>query len=327
LLVGGLGVAVAGCEELYKDRNLFASSEAKKEPTIFRAETVKPKTQTVIPKEVTVRPKTITIKPKAKAAKPFKAPFFTAGDTVGERELMGGPLSISVFGKYFISGSSLVVSIDAGKLSRAFYSRMLALRPYHPNDAYVWAEGTGRLVYDTNLKTLSQTVTIGQDSPAVDEYQSGDEIQVALLEVPRRSTEPIKFLSTKRMIYYPNSSGPQALLVSDQIDNLGDRITIILPANAARAFPGIETAVLRAELGDKEVGIRLKVNREKLPRKYPANRRVKHIFTVMLASNDDQNKWVKAHTIPRKVNITIVDRHGQRMPELDNQLTIRGTTY
>ena len=36
LLVSGLGISVAGCEELYKDRNLFAASEPKKEPVTFR---------------------------------------------------------------------------------------------------------------------------------------------------------------------------------------------------------------------------------------------------------------------------------------------------
>ncbi len=320
LLVGGLGVAVAGCEELYKDRNLFAASEPKKE-------TIKPKKETIKPKTEAIRPTTEAVRPRAKAAKPARDPFFTAGDTVGDKELMGGPLNISVFGTYFISGSPLVVSIDAGKLSRAFYSRMLALRPYHPSDAYVWAEGTGRPVYDINLNILSQTVTIGRDSPAADEYQDGEEIEAALFEVPRRNTEPIKFVSTKRMIYYADSSGPLALLVSGDIDNLGDRITIALPANASRAFPGIGTAVLSAEFDDKTVGIKLKVTRETLPRKYPANRRVKHIFTVMLASQDDQKKWQKAHMIPRRVNLTIVGRHGRRMPEIDKKLTIRGTTY
>ena len=334
LLVGGLGVAVAGCEELYKDRNLFAASEPKKEPIIFKTEAVKhktesirPKKETVRPKKETVRPKKEAVRPKAKAAKPVRDPFVTAGDTFGKREMMGGRLSIAVPRTYFISGSPLVVSIDAGKLSRAFYSRMLALRPYHPIDEYVWTEGTGRPVHDINLNTLSQTVTIGKDSPAADEYQDGEEIEAALFEVPRRNTEPLKFVSTKRMIYYADSSGPQALLVSDQIDNLGDGITIALPANAARAFPGIETAVLRAELDDKTVGIKLKVTRETLPRKYPANTRAKQIFTVILASQDDQKKWQKAHVISRGVNLTIVGRHGRRMPEIDKKLTIRGTTY
>ena len=53
LLVGGLGIAVAGCEALYKDRNLFATSQ--------------PKTEAVEPKTETIKPKTEPIKPKTEA--------------------------------------------------------------------------------------------------------------------------------------------------------------------------------------------------------------------------------------------------------------------
>ena len=327
LLVGGLGISVAGCEEFYKDRNLVASSEPKKAPVIAKAETVKPETVAVRPKTATARPRATAVRPRAEVAQPARAPFAAAGDTSGEQEIIGDALNISTFGKYFVSGSPLIVRITSGKLSSAFYSQSLAMRPYHPRHSYLWATGTGRLVYDANLKTLTQTVNIGKDSPAKDEYQKGDVIQVALLEVPRKNTEPIKFISTKRMVYYEDRSGPQALLVSDQIDNLGDRITIILPANAARAFPGIETAVLRIELEDRPAGIKLKVNRETMPKKFPANRRVKYTFTIIPASELDQKKWEKAHTIPRKMNIRLVGRHGQRMPKIDRQLTIRGTTY
>ena len=42
LLVSGLGISVAGCEELYKDRNLFADSQPKKEA-------VKPITEVEVP--------------------------------------------------------------------------------------------------------------------------------------------------------------------------------------------------------------------------------------------------------------------------------------
>ena len=44
LLVGGLGIAVAGCEALYKDRNLLAASEPKKALVIFRGDN-KPQTR------------------------------------------------------------------------------------------------------------------------------------------------------------------------------------------------------------------------------------------------------------------------------------------
>ncbi len=311
LLVGGLGVAVAGCEGEFLGQPIFGE----------------PKKETVKPKKKTIIPKTESVRPIAEAAKPARGPFPTAGDTLGKKEMMGGRLSISVPSKYFISGSPLVVSIDAGKLSGGFYSRTLALRPYHPSDAYVWAGGTGRPVHDINLNTLSQTVTIGKDSPAADEYQDGDEIQVAFFEIPLRSAEPIRIISKNRLIYYEDSSGPLALLNSGDIDDLGERITIILPANAARAFPGIGAAVLRAKFDDKAVGIKLKVINERFPRKYPANMRLKHIFTVVLASQDDQKKWAKAHTIPRRINLTIVGRPGQRIPKINKQLTIRGTTY
>ncbi len=40
LLVGGLGIDAAGCEALYKDRNLLAASQPKKEAVEPRAEAV-----------------------------------------------------------------------------------------------------------------------------------------------------------------------------------------------------------------------------------------------------------------------------------------------
>ena len=86
LLVGGVGVAVAGCEGEFLGEPIFGG----------------PKKQTVKPKKETIKPKTEAVRAKAEAAKPARDPFVTAGVTFGEKEMMGGPLSISVPGKYFI---------------------------------------------------------------------------------------------------------------------------------------------------------------------------------------------------------------------------------
>ena len=182
-------------------------------------------------------------------------------------------------------------------------------------------------MYDINFKTLSQPITIDENSPGAEEYQSGDEIELALLEVPRKNAESIQTVSKSRVIFYRDEPSRQAQLMTDRIDDLGQKLTIVLPANAAKAFLGIGAAVLRAELSDAALGIKLNVVNEKLPRNYPANMRLDHVFTIVLASENDRDRWAQAHAIPRKINISIVGQRGQIMPEVDKSLTVRGTTY
>ena len=335
LLIAGLGIAVAGCEA----NGLFGDFAPKTEAAKPKAESEKPKTETVTSDAETVTPVTLAAQRSRRAARRTRivagvsGPGRAAGTTGATRTEFGGrrsttpPLSISAAATYLVSGSDLVVKVDAGILSSAFYSQTLAVRPYHPRDTYVWTEGTGRLVYDINLKTLSQTVVIDKDSPAADEYQSGDEIELALLEVPRRNAEPIQTVSRSRMIFYEDDSSRKARLLTNQIDELGQRLTIALPANSARAFRGIGEAVLHAELDDEVLGVELIVVNDKLPRDYPANTRILHVFTIVPASEDDEARWAKAHAIPRRINLFFVGLRGQILPEIDTPLTVRGTTY
>ena len=324
LLIAGLGIAVAGCE----GNGPFGGFGPKTEAAKPKAEPVKPKAGTAPP----ATPRTQAAGRSAIVAG-VSGPGRIAGTTRAARTRFGGrrstnpTLSISAAGTFHVSGSRLVVKVDAGILSSAFYSQTLAVRPYHPRDTYVWTEGSGRLVYDINLKTLSQTVAIEVGSPGSDEYQSGDELELALLEVPRRNAAPIQTVSRSRMIFYEDDASRKATLLTEQIDELGQKLIIALPANAARAFRGIGEAVLHAELDDEALGIELKVVNDVLPRDYPANTRLFHVFTIVPASEDDEDGWAKAHAIPRSINLFFAGQRGQILPEVDGPLTVRGTTY